>query len=126
METIQAELELRGRFIRVRVRTWPDQRDLLRAQLSTTPQHPRATLELLEAIARWEGAMVHAAVTVDASAYCGPMGIFPDLMPEASPLVVCDFVGRQGMHRRDRRALSLRGGGRDEGCVALPTTSRRT
>lgn len=113
METIQAELERRGRFIVVRVRSWPDRRDLLRARLAPNPQHPRAVQELLEAIARWEGRTVHAAVTVDESACSGLLGVFPDLLPEASPLVVYDFVDRRAMHCRDRKPLHLRGGCND-------------
>jgi len=114
METIQAKLELRGDCIRVRVQTWPDGRDLMRALLSRSPQHPRAVVELLEAIARWEGRTVHAAVIADESGCSCLSGRFPDLLPETTPLVQCDYVGRRSVPARDRGALHLSGRGRDE------------
>lgn len=125
METIQARLELQGGCVRVRVRTWPDGRDLLRARLAASPGHPRAALELLEAVARWEGRAVHAAVIVDESACCVPTGLFPDLLPEASPLVACDYVAHRAKLYRERSALHLRGGGRDRQCELFPAAARR-
>jgi len=40
---------------------------LLKAQLATEPQHARALPSLLEALALWQGAKVHAALAVDAA-----------------------------------------------------------
>jgi len=119
METIEARLELREGCIRVRVWTWPQGRDLLRARLSATLQHPRAAVELLEAVARWEGRMVHAALVVDESVCSIPSGVFPDLLAETTPLVECDYVGRRAVRACDRSALHLRGPGRDEPCLPL-------
>jgi len=114
MERILAKLELWGSCIRVRVWTWPDQQDLLRARLGASPRHGRAALELLESVARWEGRTVHAAVVVDESALSIPSGVFPDLLPETSPLVERDYVAHRALLYRERSALHLRGHGRDE------------
>jgi|GEM_PF-3898654 hypothetical protein len=114
MEKILAKLELWGNCIRVRVWTWPDRRDLLRARLSASPQHGRAALELLESVARWEGRPVHAAVVVDESACSTPSQVFPDLLPETTPLVECDYVAHRVSLYRERSALHLRGHGREE------------
>lgn len=119
METIHARLERHGSCIRIRVRTWPDSRDLLRARLCASPQHPRAALELLEAIARWEGRTVHAAAVVDESGCSFLSGLFPDAMPD-TPLVQCDYVDRRAATGRNRGALALRRGGRDEPCLPFP------
>jgi hypothetical protein len=129
METIQAKLEIRGNRIRVRVATWPEGRDLLRAMLCASPRHPRAVMDLLEAIARWEGRTVHAAVVADGSGCSCLSGVFPDLLPETTPLVQCDYVGRRSAPVRDRGVLRLRGRGRDEPpavsavepCLPFPT-----
>jgi hypothetical protein len=120
METIQAKVELRGNRVRVRVWTWPDRLDLLRAQLCASPQHPRAVMDLLEAVARWEGRTVHAALVADESACSYRGGPFPDLLPETPPLVHCDYVARRSRPGRDRGVLDLRGLGRDEPCLPFP------
>jgi len=120
METIQAKVEHRWSGVRVRVWTWPDQTDLLKARLSASPQHPRAVMELLEAIARWEGRTVHAALVADESACSYRGGIFHDLLPEVSPLVQCDYVSPRTMSASERGALRLRGHGRDEQCLPFP------
>ena len=114
METIQAKVEHRWSGVRVRVWTWPDQTDLLKARLSASPQHPRAVMELLEAIARWEGRTVHAALVADESAYSYRGGPLFDLLPETPPVVHCDCVARRSRHGRDRGVLDFRGLGRDE------------
>jgi len=38
---------------------------VLKARLAPTPQHPRAVVALLEALAMWEGTMARAVVVVD-------------------------------------------------------------
>ena len=121
METIQAKVERHGSSIRVRMRTWPEGRDLLRARLCASPQHPRAVLELLEAIARWEGRTVHAALVADESGCSCLSGLFPDLVPETTPLVQCDYVVRRSTPGRARGALVLRGG-REEPCLPFPAS----
>jgi hypothetical protein len=120
METIQAKLDYRGNCIRVRVQTWPDGRDLMRALLGRSPQHPRAVMELLEAVARWEGRTVHAAVVADESGCSCLSEHFLDLLPATTPLVQYDYVGRRSVPARDRGALHLRGRGRDEPCLPFP------
>ena len=123
MEKILAKLELWGSCIRVRVWTWPERRDLLRARLSASPQHGRAALELLESVARWEGQPVHAVVIVDESVRSIPSGAYPDLLRESTPLVVRDGVILRSMSYHERSALHLRGHGRDE--PRLPPMSAR-
>ncbi len=71
-------------------------------------------MELLEAVARWEGRTVHAALVADESACSYRGGPFPDLLPETTPLVHCDYVVLRAAPARDHGALHLRGRGRDE------------
>jgi len=114
METIQAKVKLRGNRVRVRVWNWPDRLDLLRARLCTSPQRPSAAMDLQEAVARWEGRTVHAALVADESAYSYRGGPLFDLLPETPPVVHCDCVARRSRHGRDRGVLDFRGLGRDE------------
>jgi hypothetical protein len=47
----------------------PSARSRLRARLPPSPDHPRAVLSLMEAMALWSGAPLHAVVDVDAAAF---------------------------------------------------------
>jgi len=80
MNEIQVVMEARKREILGRAWQWPDPREVLRAQLSPWPSHPRAAVELLEAVARWQGRPVHAAVVAGGQDGCWLGRVFPDLL----------------------------------------------
>jgi hypothetical protein len=93
MDEIQAVLEVRKREVFIRAWEWPGSMEVLRAYLRSTPSHPRAPVELLEALARWQGRRVHAAVVVGRSDGCSLGRLFPDLFePEPTALVEVSFV----------------------------------
>jgi hypothetical protein len=77
---------------------------VLKARLSPTPQHPRAVVALLEALAMWEGTMARAVVVVDdregSSAIRLKLNDFADLFGE--PLYQLRFVHGHKRHHRDR------------------------
>lgn len=77
---------------------------VLKARLSPTPQHPRAVVALLEALAMWEGTMARAVVVVDdregSSATRLKLNDFADLFGE--PLYQLRFVHGHKRHHRDR------------------------
>jgi hypothetical protein len=77
---------------------------VLKARLSPTPQHPRAVVALLEALAMWEGTMARAVVVVDdrdgSSATRLKLGDMADLFGE--PLYQLQFVPGHKRHHRDR------------------------
>lgn len=79
---------------------------VLKARLSPTPQHPRAVVALLEALAMWEGTMARAVVVVDdregsgSSATRLKLDDFADLFGE--PLYQLRFVHGHKRHHRDR------------------------
>ena len=93
MKDIQVLMEARGREVLVRAWQWPETREMLRARLSPSPAHPRAAMELLEALARWQGVPVHAAVVAGGQAGYWLGRAFPDLVePEPTALVQVSFV----------------------------------
>ena len=93
MNEIQAVLEVRKREVLIRAWQWPEPREVLRAYLTTSPSHPRAPMELLEALARWQGRQVRAAVVVGRADGSCLGRLFPDLFePEPTALVDVSFV----------------------------------
>jgi len=93
MHEIQAVLEVRKREVLIRAWEWPEPRELLRAYLTTSPSHLRAPMELLEALARWQGRRVRAAVVVGRQDGSCLSRLFPDLFePEPTALVDVSFV----------------------------------
>lgn len=96
MNAIQLVMEARKGDILVRAWRWPSSREVLRAHLTASPSHPRAAMELLEALARWQGQPVHAAVVADGPAGCSLGRLFPDLFePEPTALVQVSFVAHR-------------------------------
>ena len=93
MNEIQLVMEVRKREVLIRAWEWPQPREVLRAYLTTSPSHPRAPLELLEALARWQGRRVRAAVVVGRPDGSCLGRLFPDLFePEPTALVDVSFV----------------------------------
>ena len=96
MYEILVVMEVRKREVLIRAWQWPEPHEVFRAYLETSPSHPRAPLELLEALARWQGRRVHAAVVVGRPDGSCLDRLFPDLFePEPTALVEVSFVGRR-------------------------------
>lgn len=96
MNEIQVVLEARSQEVVVRAWQWPDPKEVLRASLSASPSHPRAALELLEAVARWQGRPVHAAAVAGGRDGCCLLRVFPDFIePAPTALVQVSFVDRR-------------------------------
>lgn len=93
MKEIQAVLEVRKREVLIRAWEWPEPREVFRAYLTTSPSQGSAPMELLEALARWQGCRVHAAVVVSRRDGSCLSRLFPDLFePEPTALVDVSFV----------------------------------
>ncbi len=93
MDEIQAVLEVRKREVLIRAWRWPESREVLRAYLKSSPSQPGAVMELLEALGRWQGCRVRAAVVAARADGCCLSRLFPDLFePEATSLVEVRFV----------------------------------
>ena len=93
MNEIQLVMEVRKREVLIRAWTWPEPGEVFRAYLTTSPSHPRAPMELLEALARWQGRRVRAAVVVGRQDGSCLSRLFPDLFePEPTALVDVSFV----------------------------------
>lgn len=78
---------------------------LLKAHLATSPAHPRAVPALLEAIALWQGQVVHAALVADDRATGYDTSLYRDAFAVANggPLYQLAFVdGSRPRKRRDR------------------------
>jgi hypothetical protein len=77
---------------------------VLKARLSPTPQHPRAVLALLEALAMWEGTMARAVVVVDDRDGSSVTRLKLDSMADffGDPLYQLQFVSGHKRHHRDR------------------------
>lgn len=58
-------LRIGAKELKLRV-TSPDGDDVLRARLPVLSSHPRALLTLLEGVALWSGAPLHAAISASA------------------------------------------------------------
>ena len=76
---------------------------VLKARLSPTPQHPRAVLALLEALAMWEGLPVRAAVVVDGADGSSATRLKLDWLSDFNrgPLYELEFVRGHKRHHRD-------------------------
>src|SRR5678815_103322 len=77
---------------------------VLKARLSPTPQHPRAVVALLEALAMWEGTMARAVVVVDDRDGSSATRLKLDSMADffGEPLYQLQFVNGHRRHHRDR------------------------
>jgi len=77
---------------------------LLKARLSSSPQHPRAVLALLEALAMWEGATARAVVVVDDRDGSSAARLKLDWMADlhGEPLYQLQFVAGHKRRHRDR------------------------
>jgi hypothetical protein len=77
---------------------------VLKARLSPTPQHPRAVLALLEALAMWEGTMARAVVVVDERDSSSATRLKLDWMADfhGEPLYQLQFVNGHKRRHRDR------------------------
>ena len=84
------------------------QETLLKAQLHTSPHHPRALPTLLEAVALWQGSQVRAALVADERADISGTSLFTDCfgVVEPAPLFQLSIVG--GVTRAPHRDV-LRG-----------------
>jgi len=93
MKEIQAVLEVRKREVLIRAWEWPEPREVFRAYLTTSPSQGSAPMELLEALAQWQGCRVRAAVVVSRRDGSCLSRLFPDLFePEPTALVDVSFV----------------------------------
>ncbi len=93
MNDIQLVMEVKKRDVLLRAWEWPEPGEILRACLKTTPSHPRAPLEFLEALSRWQGQQVHAAVVVGREDGSSLNRLFPDLFePEPTAMVRVSFI----------------------------------
>jgi len=93
MKEIQAVLEVRKREVLIRAWEWPEPREVFRAYLTTSPSQGSAPMELLDALARWQGARVRAAVVVSRRDGSCLSQLFPGLFePEPTALVDVSFV----------------------------------
>jgi len=105
MNDIQLVMEVKKRHVLIRAWEWPEPGEILRANLTTSPSHPRAPLEFLEALSRWQGQQVHAAVVVGREDGSCLGRLFPDLFePAPTAQVRVSFVdhrpcGHGGGHR---------------------------
>ena len=79
------------------------QQTLLKAQLHTSPHHPRALPALIEAVALWQGSQVRAALVADERADTSGTNLFTDCFDvvEPTPLYQLAIVG--GVTRQGRR-----------------------
>lgn len=77
---------------------------VLKARLSPTPQHPRAVVALLEALAMWQGTMARAVVVVDDRDGSSATRLKLDSMADffGEPLYQLQFVNGHKRHHRDR------------------------
>jgi hypothetical protein len=77
---------------------------VLKARLSPTPQHPRAVVALLEALAMWEGTMARAVVVVDDRQGSSATRLKLDSMADffGEPLYQLQFVNGHKRRHRDR------------------------
>lgn len=83
---------------------------ILQARLRPSPLHPRALPSLLEAIALWQGARVHAALYADESGPGCATSFYPDRFadPDDTPLYALEWlpVARPLHRRRNRLAVA--------------------
>jgi len=78
----------------VRLLVTDDQGDIVKAQLPARPDHCRALMFLLEALALWCGSPLSVAVSADHPVdHSFGMGLFGDDWPDGSALVRFEFIG---------------------------------
>lgn len=80
---------------------------LLKANLATRANHPRALPTLLEALALWQGTKVHAALVADERANTSGTNLFTDCFDVVEPTPLFEFaivagLGPQGRPERIR------------------------
>lgn len=87
---------------------------ILKANLKTSPQHPRALAAFLEALALWEGKAVRGALVADNHSTTSDTRLFHDYFAEAEdgPLFTLEVVWTP-LKRRGRDGLSGLGDFRD-------------
>jgi hypothetical protein len=75
---------------------------LLKARLRPDPGHPRALPTLLEALALWQGATVHAVLSADAAAASSTKGLWHNCFLDFGepPLYTLAFAAARGRRRR--------------------------
>ena len=104
MATWHTRLEPLPQGVRLRV-TGPAGEDLLRAQLASSPEHPRALLTVPEGLALWHGERLSVAISADVpfhhSLGLGPFGD-PPHWPQRSALVRYTYLGTPPRARRIR------------------------
>jgi hypothetical protein len=86
----------------------PPHDTILQARLRPSPSHPRALPYLMEAIALWQGARVHAALYADESGLGCATSFFPDRFtePDDTPLYALEWLPAGRPARRRRSALT--------------------
>lgn len=104
MATWHTRIEPLPQGVRLLV-TGPAGEDLLKAQLASAPEHPRALLTVLEGLALWHGEPL--CVAISAERPCHPslgLGPFddPPSWPQASALVHYTYLGTPARARRIR------------------------
>jgi hypothetical protein len=77
-------------------------RTLLKAQLQTSPHHPRALPTLIEAVALWQGSQVRAALVADGKADTCGTNLFTDCFDVVEPTPLYQLVIVGGDRRRSR------------------------
>ena len=94
MDTWTTKVEPTSRSVRLLV-TDPEQNEVLKAVLPAFPQHPRALLTLLEALALWVGMPLTAAISVTRPVDLRRAeALFGDgLLPMDSALVHFEVIG---------------------------------
>ena len=79
---------------------------ILKARLSRQPSHPRALPTLLEAIALWQGAQVHAALCAADRDGVSDSSLYRDAFVDfGGPLYTLEWIPVAALGRRRRRDL---------------------
>jgi hypothetical protein len=101
MTTIWVGIHERLESTRILVTAGP-QEVLLKARLRSGPGHPRALPTLLEALALWQGATVHAVLSADAAAASSTKGLMRSCFLDFGepPLYSLAFAAARVRHRR--------------------------
>jgi hypothetical protein len=84
---------------------------ILKARLARQPSHPRALATLLEAVALWQGAQVHAALCAAERDGASDSSLFRDAFADfGGPLYTLEWISAAALVRRRRRDLHGIGG----------------
>lgn len=79
---------------------------ILKARLARQPSHPRALPTLLEAIALWQGAQVHAALCAADRDGVSDSSLYRDAFVDfGGPLYTLEWVPAAALERRRRRDI---------------------